>query len=90
MFDLAATNLLKVGETAEWGGGALAYMALSPEVEKSRGKYYGARPGASKEGDGAYGTSFNVDSVSKEVVEGEAKGKGRRLWELSEELVKIT
>ena len=26
VFDVAATNLLKVGETTHWGGGALEYM----------------------------------------------------------------
>ena len=29
VFDVAATNLLKVGETTHWGGGALEYMVCS-------------------------------------------------------------
>ena len=29
IFDLAATDLLKVGETPAWGGGCLEYMATS-------------------------------------------------------------
>lgn len=111
VFDVAATNLLRVGESVEWGGGALAYMALSSDLESSRGKYYGAKPGASKDGEAgesvilhgdltslianttrlvaAFGTSFNVDAVSKEVIAGEAAGRGKRLWELSESLTKL-
>jgi len=43
LFDLAATDLLKVGETPEWGGGALAYMTMLDE--SNRGLYYSSDPG---------------------------------------------
>ncbi|GMH77455.1 hypothetical protein TL16_g07415, partial [Triparma laevis f. inornata] len=86
VFDVAATNVFKVGESIEWGGGALAYIALSEDV-KTYGGYYGSKPGSSKYGDAAYGSSFSVDTVSKEVAEGEKKQQ--RLWELSEKLVNL-
>ncbi|KAL7447804.1 hypothetical protein ACHAWC_000118, partial [Mediolabrus comicus] len=35
VFDIAATNLLKVGETTHFGGGALEYMTLSKKVGES-------------------------------------------------------
>jgi hypothetical protein len=32
VFDVAATKLLKVGETTHWGGGALEYMVRFQEA----------------------------------------------------------
>ncbi|GMI30071.1 hypothetical protein TrCOL_g3452 [Triparma columacea] len=84
LFDVAATDIFKVGESVSWGGGALHYMATNGGIGRG-GLYYGAKPGASRGGDGAYGTTFNVDGVSREVREGEEKQ--RRLWELSEKLM---
>jgi len=60
-------------------------MATDPVVGSKGGMYYGAKPGASKDGEGAYGTTFNVDNVSREVREGGEVQ--RRLWDISEKLV---
>jgi protochlorophyllide reductase len=83
VFDFAATDLLKVGETPEWGGGALTYMT---SVD-TRGLYYASPPGSSKYGEAAYGNQFLPSSVSKEAQDDE---KAKRLWTLSEKLLGIS
>ncbi len=88
LFDVAATNLLKVGETTHYGGGALEYMALSSKVGEKGGEYYFSPPGSSKYGDAAFGKQFDVSEVSKEALAADS-GKGKRFWELSEKLVGI-
>ena len=88
VFDIAATNLLKVGETTHFGGGALEYMTLSKKVGESGGKYYYSEPGSGKYGDDAYGKQFDVSTVSKEALACDGE-KGKRFWELSEKLVGI-
>ncbi|KAL3759739.1 hypothetical protein ACHAWU_008233 [Discostella pseudostelligera] len=91
VFDIAATNLLKVGETTHYGGGALEYMTLSTKVgTKNGGLYYFSPPGSSKYGDDAYGKQFDESNVSKEAQESDNNGKAKRLWELSEKLVGIS
>lgn len=87
IFDVAATNILRVGETTEWGGGALEYMALDKEVGLKGGLYYNSRPGSSKFGDDAYGKQFEVYDVSNEAKD---NNKAKRLWQLSEKLTGIT
>ena len=82
IFDVAATNVLKVGETPEWGGDALAYMTS----QTTRGLHYLSPPGSSKYGDAAFGAQFVPDKVSKEAQD---DAKGKRLWELSAKLVGI-
>jgi len=86
LFDVAATNLLKVGETTHYGGGALEYMTLSNKVGEKGGEYYFSAPGSSKYGDAAFGKQFDVSEVSKEALAADS-GKGKRFWELSEKLV---
>lgn len=88
VFDIAATNVLKVGETTHFGGGALEYMTLSKHVGESGGKYYYSEPGSGKYGDDAYGKQFDVSTVSKEALTCDGE-KGKRFWELSEKLVGI-
>mmetsp|Transcript_2240 Transcript_2240/g.3877 ORF Transcript_2240/g.3877 Transcript_2240/m.3877 type:complete len:445 (-) Transcript_2240:273-1607(-) len=88
LFDVAATNLLKVGETTHYGGGALEYMTLSSKVGEKGGEYYFSAPGSSKYGDAAFGKQFDVSEVSKEALAADS-GKGKRFWELSEKLVGI-
>lgn len=89
LFDVAATNLLKVGETTHYGGGALEYMTVSSKVgERKGGEYYFSPPGSSKYGDAAFGKQFDVSEVSKEALAADS-GKGKRFWELSEKLVGI-
>lgn len=89
LFDVAATNLLKVGETTHYGGGALEYVALSDEAGEMGGRYYYSAPGSGKYGDDAYGRQFAPSEVSKEALESDASGKAKRFWELSEKLVGI-
>ncbi len=89
LFDVAATNLLKVGETTYYGGGCLEYMALSTKVGEKGGQYYFSAPGSSKYGDAAFGKQFDVSEVSKEALAADSSGKGKRFWELSEKLVGI-
>ena len=85
LFDFAATDLLKVGESPYWGGGCLAYMVN--EVE-DRGSFYSSAPGSSKYGDAAYGKQFAASPVSKEAQD---NTKASRLWELTEKaLMKVT
>jgi protochlorophyllide reductase len=80
IFDVAATDLLKVGETPEWGGTGLAYMT---NVD-SKGLYYSSAPGSSKYGDAAFGNQFHVVTPSIEARNDET---AKRLWVLSEKLV---
>lgn len=78
IFDFAATDLLKVGENPEWGGGCLAYMV---NQVADRGTFYSSAPGSSKFGNAAYGNQFTVTTVSKEAQD---DAKATRLWELTE------
>lgn len=88
VFDIAATNLLKVGETTHWGGGCLEYLCLDEEVGiRAGGQYYSSDPGSSKYGDAAYGKQFCVTQVSKEARDDE---KAKELWRLSSELLGVS
>ena len=82
LFDFAATSLLKVAESPQWGGAALAYMT----TVNTKGEYYNSPPGSSKYGEAAFGKEFTVYSVSKEAQD---DAKGKKLWALSEKLVGI-
>ena len=86
LFDFAATNLLKVGESIHFGGGALEHMTLDSSVSAKSGLHYFSPPGSSKHGDAVYGNQFAPTEVSKEAND---DAKCRRLWELSEQLVGI-
>ena len=89
IFNVAATNILKVAESPQYGGAALAYMTT---VDSTKGEFYDSPPGTSYKYDskndfsGAFGKEFNVVQVSKE---GRDAQKGRELWRLSEKLVGI-
>ena len=76
LFDFAATDLLKVGESPEWGGGCLEYMT---RVD-TKGLFYSSAPGTSKYGDSAYGNQFAASAISKEAQD---DAKAQRLWELT-------
>ncbi|KAL7552210.1 hypothetical protein ACHAWF_018094 [Thalassiosira exigua] len=89
LFDVAATNLLKVGESTHYGGGALEYMTLSEGVGEGGGRYYYSAPGSGKYGDDAYGKQFDTSEVSREAREADENGLSSRFWELSEKLVGI-
>jgi protochlorophyllide reductase len=90
IFNVAATNLLKVAETPEYGGAALAYMTT---IDRTKGEFYDSPPGTSNKYTsdqnnykGAFGKEFKVAQVSKE---GQDEQKGLELWKLSEKLVGI-
>lgn len=72
-----------MGETPEWGGGALVYTTSV----NTKGLYYSSPPGSSKYGEVAYGNQFGPEAVSKEAQDDE---KAKRLWALSETLVGIS
>lgn len=78
VFDFAATDLLKVGETPPWGGGCLTYM-INTVVD--RGAFYSSPPGSSKYGEAAYGKQFAASPVSKEARD---DAKATKFWELTE------
>ena len=80
IFDVAATNVLKVGETPAFGGGCLTYMT----TVDTHGKYYTSPPGTAKYGDAAYGNQFTLSAVSKEASDDD---KAKRLWELTDGLI---
>lgn len=86
VFDVAATNLLKVGESISYGGGCLEYVALSEKVGEKGGLYYYSPPGSSKYGEEAYGKQFTLGEVSNEARASDA-GLAKRFWELSDKLV---
>ena len=44
VFDVAATNIFKVGETPHYGGGTLEYMAIAKDVGTKGGLFYSAEP----------------------------------------------
>ena len=83
LFDVVATDVFKVGETPEWGGAALEYMATQVET---KGQYYTSPPGSSKYGEAAFGKQFAVAEVSKEAQD---DAKAKKLWELSEKVLGI-
>lgn len=89
VFNVAATNLLKVAETPEYGGAALAFMTT---VDSTKGEFWDSPPGTSNkyaignDYKGAFGKEFNVAQVSKEARDTQ---KGKELWKLSEKLVGI-
>ncbi len=86
IFYFVATDLIKVGESIHFGGGALEYMTLSDSISSKSGLYYFSPPGSSKYGDGAFGNQFGPTEVS---IEARDDAKGRRLWDLSEQLVGV-
>lgn len=87
VFDFAATDLLKVGETVHWGGGALEYMTLDSSVGSKGGLFYSSDPGSSKYLDDAFGVQFKESRISKEASDDRIS---KRLWELSEKLVGLS
>lgn len=82
LFDIAATDLFKVGETPEWGGSSLTYMT----TVSSKGLFYNSPPGSSKYGNAAFGREFVPTQVSKE---GQDDAKAALLWDLSAKLLGI-
>lgn len=82
LFDIAATDLFKVGETIEWGGASLAYMTTL----STKGLFYNSPPGSSKYGNAAFGRDFVPMPVSNE---GQDDVKAATLWELSSKVLGI-
>lgn len=65
-------------KSVAWGGGALAYMALSADVSRQSGMYWADTD--SRKGDGAeYGVDFHPTPISEESIS----------WECAEELWRL-
>ncbi len=88
IFDIAVTNILKVGESVHWGGRCLEYLCLNEEIGKrTGGQYDSSDPNSSKYGDAAYSKHFCVTQVSKGVRDDD---KAKELWRQSAQLVGIS
>jgi len=65
-------------KSVSWGGGALVYMALSKDVSRQNGMYWGDTD--SRKGDSAmYGIDFRPYPISEESVS----------WECAEDLWRL-
>lgn len=69
--------ITNAGTTPSVGGDTLVYMAESPELEETMGKFYATPPGQPR-------ALFGEQKVSKEAQDDQ---KAKRLWELSEKLL---
>ena len=85
-FSLFANTVMNFGSTVEWGGGALAWMAISDQAGKEGGQYYKTPTGSSHKYP-LYGKSFCVSPMSAEATNEENQDK---LWELSAQLSGIS
>jgi protochlorophyllide reductase len=85
-FTFFANNIMSFGSTVEWGGGALAWMAVADEAGKQGGQYWKSPAGASHR-DPTYGESFCASTMSTEATSEENQ---ERLWALSAELAGIS
>jgi len=85
-FSLFANNVMSFGSTVEWGGGALAWMAVSDDAGKEGGRYY-KTPTGSSHMNPTYGVTFCPSPVS---VEAASESNQEKLWEKSAELVGIS
>jgi NAD(P)-dependent dehydrogenase (short-subunit alcohol dehydrogenase family) len=72
-------------ETIEWGGGALAWMALADDPGRRGGQFFRAPMGSSRCG-GTYGREFCSSPVSKEACN---QLNQELLWKLSAQLAGI-
>lgn len=75
-FDFIANNVAKVGETPEYGGGCIEFMATSPELGSQHGVFYSDYP------PGKHTLVQRVPSA-----EARDERKAAELWALSEKLV---
>ena len=83
-----ANTLFKFGDALEWGGGALAYMAVSENIDKfdgGGGKYFKGPTGISRKG-GKYDVDFIPYDVSKEAAD---VNKQLKMWNISANIVGI-
>ena len=72
-------------KSVAWGGGSLVYMALSEDVSKHSGMYWGDTD--SRKGDSAlYGIDFHPTQISEECVPLEC---AEELWRLCCQLIDI-
>ena len=85
-FSLFANAVMNFGSTVEWGGGALAWMAISDQAGKEGGQYY-KTPTGSSHNFPMYGESFCVSPMSAEATNEENQDK---LWDLSAQLAGIS
>ena len=86
-FTLYANNIMNFGSTLEWGGGALAWMAISDEAGTRGGQYWKTPPTGATHTNPTYGETFCASDMSTEASNEENQ---ERLWALSAELVGIS
>jgi len=72
-------------KTVEWGGGALAYMAVAEETGRRSGEYWSDTSGCDVDR-AKYGTHFKPKPIDKETVDGESR---KALWKLSCQLAGV-
>lgn len=80
LFDFAVNDVFRVAETVDGGGKCLVYMATSPELEQVGGIYYNN----DVTGFGAHEFAQIEPSVEAHDAE-----EGKKLWELSAQLVDL-
>eukprot|EP00929_Paragymnodinium_shiwhaense_P084334 TRINITY_DN4507_c0_g4_i1.p1 TRINITY_DN4507_c0_g4~~TRINITY_DN4507_c0_g4_i1.p1 ORF type:complete len:167 (-),score=34.18 TRINITY_DN4507_c0_g4_i1:312-812(-) len=69
VFAFAAMNVLKIGETTEFGGDCLNFMALDPSLDGKSGLFYSAQPPGKH--------VFQEKEVSDEALD---DAKAKQLW----------
>ena len=79
-------KITKMSSSIEWGGGALAWMAVADEAGKRGGQYWKTPTGASIS-DCSYGKEFCPVHPSDEAL---SESNQEKLWELSSQLAGIS
>ena len=85
VFQFTMNYIFKVGSSLEWGGGALAWMAVSDEAGAKGGQFF-VTPKGSSHLSPTYGESFCAGPIPNEASSRENQLK---LWEISSELCDI-
>lgn len=80
-----AMDMSKMSSSIEWGGGALAWMAVAEEAAKRGGEYWKTPTGASLT-ECKYGKEFRPVPPSEEALN---EVNREKLWELSSQLAGI-
>jgi hypothetical protein len=75
---LANPPCLQQAKTVVWGGGALAYMAVSDRAGRASGVYWSDE--SLRGCEAAYGDEFQPSPLADAVLD---DGRRRELWELS-------
>jgi hypothetical protein len=81
-----ANYIAKFGDTPDWGGGALAYMAFADETGQRGGECWKAPAGSSRKG-GSYEKDFKPVDMNPEALQDRNQ---TLLWQLSCAICGIT